>query len=79
MNDLFGGDLLVAEVHFPDGTRQGFHNWNRFSSELEVDLIRSSSHSASVCRRPTWSSAQRGHLLDAPSSTSSFASACLER
>ncbi|MEV0730705.1 hypothetical protein [Polymorphospora sp. NPDC050346] len=38
LNDLLGGDLLTAEVHYPDGSRQGYHHWNRFGPGLEVDL-----------------------------------------
>ncbi|HEY6472852.1 MAG TPA: hypothetical protein VIY26_08175 [Acidimicrobiales bacterium] len=38
-NDLFGGELLEAEVHFRDGSRQGFHYWNRLDG-VEVDLTR---------------------------------------
>jgi hypothetical protein len=39
LNDLLGGDLCVAEVHYPDGTRQGFHWWNRLAG-VDVDLTR---------------------------------------
>lgn len=39
LHDLFGGELLEAEVHFRDGSRQGFHYWNRFDG-VEVDLTR---------------------------------------
>ena len=43
LNDLLGGDLLSAEVLFPDGTRQGWHTWNVFGGDcvadgFEVDL-----------------------------------------
>ena len=37
LNDLLGGDLCVAEVHCPDGTRQGFHWWNRLAG-VDIDL-----------------------------------------
>ncbi|MBL8776758.1 MAG: hypothetical protein JNK12_12525 [Acidimicrobiales bacterium] len=40
LNDLLGGDLMVAEVLFPDGSRQGWHTWNVFGDGLEVDLTR---------------------------------------
>ncbi len=40
LHDLFGGDLLLAEVHYPDGSMQGYHWWNRFSGGLELDLTR---------------------------------------
>ena len=39
LNDLLGGDLCVAEVHGPDGTRQGFHWWNRLAG-VDIDLTR---------------------------------------
>jgi hypothetical protein len=38
LHDVFGGDLLEAEVLYPDGSRQGFHYWNRLPGGLEVDL-----------------------------------------
>ena len=37
MRDLFGGQLLEAEVHFANGDRQGFHYWNRLQG-VEIDL-----------------------------------------
>ena len=39
LNDLFGGDLVVGEVH-AGGTRQGFHWWNRLAGGVEIDLTR---------------------------------------
>ena len=40
LNDHLGGDLLVAEVTYDDGSRQGFHTWNRLPDGSEVDLTR---------------------------------------
>ena len=40
VNDLLGGDLLLAEVHHDDGTRVGFHYWNVLPDGMEVDLTR---------------------------------------
>lgn len=40
LNDLLGGDLVIAEVHRPDGSRQGVHYWNRLPGGVEVDLTR---------------------------------------
>jgi hypothetical protein len=40
LHDLLGGDLLFAEVLLPDGSRQGFHYWNRLPDGSEVDLTR---------------------------------------
>ncbi len=37
VHDFFGGQLLEAEVLFDDGSRQGFHYWNRLASG-DVDL-----------------------------------------
>ncbi|MFJ5924656.1 hypothetical protein ACIQF6_18855 [Kitasatospora sp. NPDC092948] len=37
VNDLFGGELVVGEVH-RDGEQQGFHWWNRLPSGVELDL-----------------------------------------
>ena len=37
VHDFFGGQLLEAEVLFDDGSRQGFHYWNRLDRG-DVDL-----------------------------------------
>jgi len=39
LNDLLGGDLMVAEVHL-DGEGHGFHWWNRLATGIEIDLTR---------------------------------------
>ena len=52
LNDLFGGDLLLAEVHRPDGSKQGYHWWNRFSGGLEVDLTREQFDATEVVQEP---------------------------
>jgi hypothetical protein len=39
VHDLFGGQLLEAEVHFHDGSRQGFHYWNRLAG-VDTDFTR---------------------------------------
>ena len=39
VHDLLGGELLEAEVDHADGSRQGFHYWNRFAG-VDVDLTR---------------------------------------
>lgn len=41
INDLCGGDLILAEVLRPDGSRQGVHFWNRLPDGSELDLTRS--------------------------------------
>ena len=40
VQDLLGGDLLCAEVHWLDGRRQGVHYWNRLPAGVDVDLTR---------------------------------------
>jgi hypothetical protein len=51
LNDLLGGDLCVAEVHSPDGTRQGFHWWNRLAG-VDVDLTREQFGADEVVQEP---------------------------
>ena len=40
VQDLFGGELLLAVVRNADGSRQGVHYWNRLADGVEVDLTR---------------------------------------
>ncbi|MGY1698498.1 YunG family protein [Geodermatophilus sp. SYSU D00766] len=40
LHDLLGGNLLLAEVLRPDGSRQGVHWWNRLPDGTEADLTR---------------------------------------
>jgi hypothetical protein len=40
LNDIFGGELLVAEVLRHDQSRQGNHYWNRLPDGREIDLTR---------------------------------------
>ncbi|MGH3736016.1 MAG: YunG family protein [Micromonosporaceae bacterium] len=40
LNDHLGGELLLAEVTFRDGGRQGVHYWNRLPDGTELDLTR---------------------------------------
>ncbi|MFB6620622.1 hypothetical protein ACIGFK_42335 [Streptomyces sp. NPDC085524] len=37
VHDVFGGDLMLGEVHL-DGDQHGFHWWNRLPSGVELDL-----------------------------------------
>ena len=39
VHDLFGGDLVAADV-YRDGERIEGHMWNRLSSGIEIDLTR---------------------------------------
>jgi hypothetical protein len=38
LNDLLGGDLMVADVKHADGSPQGSHTWNVFDGGIEIDL-----------------------------------------
>lgn len=40
LNDLLGGQLALAVVLWPDGSRQGYHYWNVLPDGREVDLTR---------------------------------------
>ncbi|MFH9575600.1 hypothetical protein ACH4MG_34315 [Streptomyces sp. NPDC017454] len=39
VNDVFGGNLIVGEVHL-EGAQLGFHWWNELPSGVELDLTR---------------------------------------
>src|SRR6266545_4042568 len=39
LRELLGGELVLGQVHYPDGARQGVHCWNRFGG-VDVDLTR---------------------------------------
>jgi hypothetical protein len=51
LHDLFGGDLLEAEVRRPDGSRQGYHYWNRLNG-VEIDLTREQFSRDEVVQEP---------------------------
>jgi hypothetical protein len=53
VQDLLGGELLLAEVHSADGSRQGVHYWNRFPHGVEVDLTREQFTQSEVIQAPT--------------------------
>jgi hypothetical protein len=40
INDVLGGDLVLGEVHYASGERQGHHWWNRLPDGTFVDLTR---------------------------------------
>ena len=52
LHELLGGDLLEAEVLFPDGSRQGFHYWNRLPGGVDVDLTAEQFSSDEVIQEP---------------------------
>ena len=52
INDLLGGELLVAEVLRVDGSRQGVHWWNRLPDGTEIDLTREQFADDEVIQQP---------------------------
>lgn len=52
LHDLLGGQLLVADVLHPDGSRQGVHYWNRLPGRVEVDLTRVQFAATEVVQEP---------------------------
>jgi hypothetical protein len=55
VHDLLGGQLLEAEVRHDDGSRQGFHYWNRLAG-VDIDLTREQFASSEHVQEP--------HLID---------------
>jgi hypothetical protein len=51
LHDFFGGELLEAEVFFQNGSRQGFHYWNRLAG-VEVDLTREQFKAKEIVQEP---------------------------
>ena len=52
INDLLGGELLMAEVVRADGNRQGVHWWNRLPDGTEIDLTREQFASHELIQQP---------------------------
>jgi 8-oxo-dGTP pyrophosphatase MutT (NUDIX family) len=52
VQDRLGGELLIAEVHEADGTRQGVHYWNRLPDGRELDLTREQFRRGEVVSEP---------------------------
>jgi hypothetical protein len=52
VQDLLGGELLLAEVRNADGSRQGVHYWNRLAGGLEVDLTRDQFSATEIVQEP---------------------------
>jgi hypothetical protein len=52
LHDLLGGDLLTAEVLLADGSRQGFHTWNRLAGGIDIDLTREQFASTEIVQTP---------------------------
>jgi hypothetical protein len=51
VQDLLGGDLILAEVHV-DGVKDGNHYWNRLPDGTEVDLTADQFLSGEVIANP---------------------------
>jgi hypothetical protein len=62
LHDFLGGELLVAEVLFQDGNRQGFHYWNRLPSGEDVDLTREQFADDEIVQAPRTVSRPPGRL-----------------
>jgi hypothetical protein len=39
VQEHLGGDLLLAEVRYADGSPQGLHYWNRLPDGTELDVV----------------------------------------
>ena len=52
INDLLGGELLIADVLRTDGTRQGVHYWNQLPDGTELDLTRDQFSIDEIIQRP---------------------------
>jgi len=52
LQEIFGGELLLADVLNQDGSRQGVHFWNRLAGGLEVDLTREQFKSSEIVQTP---------------------------
>ena len=52
VQELVGGELLLADVRNDDGSLQGVHYWNRLAGGLELDLTREQFLPAEVVQAP---------------------------
>jgi hypothetical protein len=52
LQDLIGGDLLESEVFFADGSKQGYHYWNRLAGGIDIDLTREQFREGEVVAPP---------------------------
>lgn len=52
VQELVGGELLLADVYNDDGSRQGVHYWNRLAGGLEIDLTREQFLASEVVQTP---------------------------
>src|SRR3954466_12847991 len=59
VQDLLGGELMLAEVHHANGRRQGVHYWNRIGG-VEIDLTREQFRDGEVIGPPRGVAGRRG-------------------
>jgi ADP-ribose pyrophosphatase YjhB (NUDIX family) len=52
VQDRLGGEMLIADVHEADGSRQGVHYWNRLPDGRELDLTREQFRNGEVVGPP---------------------------
>jgi hypothetical protein len=52
VQDLLGGELLLAEVRNAEGSRQGLHYWNRLPGGVEVDVTREQFTATEIVQAP---------------------------
>lgn len=52
LQELLGGELLLAPVSRSDGSRQGVHYWNRLAGGVEVDLTREQFARDEIVQKP---------------------------
>lgn len=52
LQEIFGGELLLADVLNEDGSRQGVHFWNRLAGGAEVDLTREQFKPSEIVQTP---------------------------
>jgi hypothetical protein len=62
LQEILGGELLLADVLNEDGSQQGVHFWNRLRGGLEVDLTRGQFTPSEVVQSPK--------IIDRPSDLS---------
>jgi hypothetical protein len=52
VQEILGGELLVADVLYESGDTQGVHYWNRLPGGVEVDLTRQQFHQHEIVQSP---------------------------
>lgn len=52
LQEILGGELLLADVLNQDGSRQGVHFWNRLAGGVEIDLTREQFTPSEIIQTP---------------------------